>query len=472
MNTSAPSPLAWLAYCRPGFESDLAEEIFQRFHCSAVEIVENSGFVIAPGARLKTLGETAVATLTFARQLVLISPQSVVLTSNDRVNPILAALTDFLALTGQQSVTDCWVEYPDTNDGKALSRAAKAIGPRLLEALAAENKIVGHAKYRAHVFLTPDKKAWVGLADMNLSAPDYLGIPRIRMPHDAPSRSTLKLAEAFQQFLADADSLALQPDMRAVDLGAAPGGWTWQLISRGIRVIAVDNADLKGDLVDNAMVKHMRHDGFKYQPNVPVDWMVCDMVESPSRIANLVAKWLTQGWARYVIFNLKLPMKKRAGEVLRCEAIISEACLEAGLPLTLQLKQLYHDREEVTGFATIPTKRSQFAHNRYATKVTNAKSSAATPISAEKPKRLTHGLISRHGSAGAGAEAQKVGRTKGAALGRTPSLNASSTTSRGTSPWSAKPAPKIATKQKSKPKSSSASALATARRAKSKSKSN
>ena len=74
--------------------------------------------------------------------------------------------------------------------------------------------------------------------------------------------------------------------------------------------------------------------------------MVCDMVESPSRIARLAAHWIAQGWCRETIFNLKLPMKKRWDEVLRCRAIIDEAL--GGSGYFLRMKQLYHDREEVT----------------------------------------------------------------------------------------------------------------------------
>ena len=76
--------------------------------------------------------------------------------------------------------------------------------------------------------------------------------------------------------------------------------------------------------------------------------MVCDMVESPSRIAHLVSRWLAQGWCRESVFNLKLPMKKRWEEVERCRAIIDEALGGGGY--YLRLKQLYHDREEVTGY--------------------------------------------------------------------------------------------------------------------------
>ena len=120
----------------------------------------------------------------------------------------------------------------------------------------------------------------------------------------------------------------MRAGMRAVDLGAAPGGWTWQLARRGLRVTAVDNGPLKGDVRDDPLVTHLRADGLAYLPKRPVDWMVCDIVEQPSRIAALVARWIGEGHARHAIFNLKLPMKKRYDEVRRCEAIIGDASRE------------------------------------------------------------------------------------------------------------------------------------------------
>jgi len=99
-------------------------------------------------------------------------------------------------------------------------------------------------------------------------------------------------------------------------------------------------------LMETGQVKHRRDDGFHFTPADPVDWMVCDMVESPSRIARLAAGWIAQGWCRETIFNLKLPMKKRWEEVQRCRGIIDEALGGGGY--FLRIKQLYHDREEVT----------------------------------------------------------------------------------------------------------------------------
>jgi 23S rRNA (cytidine2498-2'-O)-methyltransferase len=50
------------------------------------------------------------------------------------------------------------------------------------------------------------------------------------------------------------------------------------------------------------------------------------------------------------VFNLKLPMKKRYDEVQRCRAAIEETLARAGVRHRLRLRQLYHDRAEVTGF--------------------------------------------------------------------------------------------------------------------------
>ncbi len=135
--------------------------------------------------------------------------------------------------------------------------------------------------------------------------------------------------------------------MSAVDLGAAPGGWTWQLVRRSVRVTAVDNGPMDAALLDSGLVTHLRADGFRFQPKKPVDWLVCDMVEQPRRVAELIAHWLAQGWCRRAIFNLKLPMKKRYEETLSCLGIVSDAL---GGRADIRAKQLYHDREEITVF--------------------------------------------------------------------------------------------------------------------------
>jgi len=97
-------------------------------------------------------------------------------------------------------------------------------------------------------------------------------------------------------------------------------------------------------------VTHLRVDGLTFRPRRPVDWMVCDIAAPPSRVATMVAQWMSEGLARQAIFNLKLPMKKRYDEAVRCRSIIATALARAGIACTLALKQLYHDREEITGY--------------------------------------------------------------------------------------------------------------------------
>ena len=48
------------------------------------------------------------------------------------------------------------------------------------------------------------------------------------------------------------------------------------------------------------------------------------------------------------IFNLKLPMKKRLAAVNECIELIRKSLSSHGLTFSIQAKNLYHDREEIT----------------------------------------------------------------------------------------------------------------------------
>ena len=352
--TTTPHPtISLLAYCRAGFEPDLVAEFTAKFGTmpQAVLATPLSGFVLATFAHKNAKRVAALADWRewiFARQLLRANATPIALPTNDRVTPIVAAVKAWLNDQKITKLSALWVEYPDTNDGKELSKLSQALQLRIGGALTScglQHKDDAAAP-RLHVMLTPSREAFLALADARTASPWPLGIARLKMPRDAPSRSTLKLAEALQLFVGGNEEKILRPEMRAVDLGAAPGGWTWQLINRGLHVTAVDNGTLKGELVDNALVKHLREDGFRYRPKRRVDWMVCDMVEKPVRIAELVALWFREGWTDRCIFNLKLPMKKRLQEVERCHAIIEAALKMSGRDYELRMKQLYHDREE------------------------------------------------------------------------------------------------------------------------------
>ena len=355
--------LTWVAYCRGGFEGETAADLRR---LAAVldapielEALPATAIVVARGTAndLGRIGEAlAVAPPVFARSLF-VGSEALPLpgfteggSRADRVTPLLAAIAARRD-DGDGPWQSIWVEYPDTNDGKALSPLARSLENRLDGTLRASGDVAASATMRLHVLLTSGTQAFVGTSHDPERTAWPLGIPRLRMPGSAPSRSTLKLAEAFAVLLDNADRAALRPGLHAVDLGAAPGGWTWQLARRGLKVTAVDNGPLKGAVADDPLVTHLREDGLRWRPRRAVDWLVCDIVEQPLRIAEMIGHWIADGATRRAIFNLKLPMKKRYDEVRRCEARIAAIIGAAGLHHTLRVRQLYHDREEVTAFA-------------------------------------------------------------------------------------------------------------------------
>ena len=105
-------------------------------------------------------------------------------------------------------------------------------------------------------------------------------------------------------------------------------------------------------LMDTGLVDHHRVDGFRYQPVGAVDWMVCDMVEQPRKVAERMATWFREGWCRNAVFNLKLPMKKRWQETLLALDLFANNAGEHD-NLVIRARQLYHDREEITVYASV-----------------------------------------------------------------------------------------------------------------------
>ena len=269
----------------------------------------------------------------------------------DRIAALVAAFDALARMPGHEPPWLApWIEYPDTNEGKALSPLAQMLDARLAAALRERGLVRDGAATRAHVSLVDGRRAYVGTCAAGHEPRWPLGIPRLRMPREAPSRSTLKLAEAIAVFLGPRERELLHIGQAAVDLGAAPGGWTWQLVARGLQVTAVDHGALSPALARDVNVEHVRADGFAWRPRRPVDWLVCDIVERPSRVASLVADWIASGATARAVFNLKLPMKSRHDEVARCEAQMRSRFESAGVDATVAFRHLYHDREEVTGY--------------------------------------------------------------------------------------------------------------------------
>ncbi|MBL8446262.1 MAG: 23S rRNA (cytidine(2498)-2'-O)-methyltransferase RlmM [Zoogloeaceae bacterium] len=347
-----------LGLCRVGFEAELAAELgdlaSQGGESLAGPGTVGPGFAFLSFAEPQALRDLAgwfpFRDHVFARQRLFWIERIVDLPQRDRITPILSALERH-----GLRVSALALEFPDSDAARPLSGFCRRFEEPLTQAMQAAGRLRPDQTGLPvlHLLFTDASTVWVTLVESGDGASWPMGIPRLRIPKEAPSRSALKLVEALEVLLTDREREAsLRASQRAVDLGAAPGGWSWHLARRGLRVVAIDNGPLAPAAHATAMIQHLRADGFTWRPTRPVDWMVCDMVAQPSRVAQLVAEWVATGRCRHCIFNLKLPMKRRREELERCRAMIFKLTRSVA-PIDLRFKHLYHDREEVTGYLTL-----------------------------------------------------------------------------------------------------------------------
>ncbi|MBU2886803.1 23S rRNA (cytidine(2498)-2'-O)-methyltransferase RlmM [Gilvimarinus agarilyticus] len=339
-------------HCRPGFEKECAAEITEL--ATAAEIFgysktkEGQALVTyvthEQDGALQLLNKLSFKRLIFVRQWFAGPAPVNNMDPTDRLSPLLQALKDL------PRPAEWWTETCDTNDGKALSGLAKKFSGPFERALQKNRLLDKKSPWRLHLLFLAGTTALLGVAPLNNSAAWSMGIARLRQPSAAPSRATLKLEEAWHHFIpAEQWEERLAGSMRGVDLGAAPGGWTWQLVKRGMFVEAVDNGPMAQSLMDSGQVTHHAVDGFVFEPKRSVHWLVCDIADKPARVANMIGHWAENLWFEEAVFNLKLPMKQRYAEVKKLEQRLWERLKSLPCKAELSFKQLYHDREEVTG---------------------------------------------------------------------------------------------------------------------------
>jgi 23S rRNA (cytidine2498-2'-O)-methyltransferase len=133
----------------------------------------------------------------------------------------------------------------------------------------------------------------------------------------------------------------------AVDLGAAPGGWTRILRSHGLRVHAVDPADLDRRLAGDRGIRHVRTTAgeFLRATDRTFDIAVNDMRMEPElscRVMLDAAERLRPGGLAVVTLKIgtRLDVARRCLELLRRRYRIDFA------------RQLHHNRHEVTVVGT------------------------------------------------------------------------------------------------------------------------
>jgi 23S rRNA (cytidine2498-2'-O)-methyltransferase len=323
-------PTVAIALCRAGFEGEAAADL----GAIAAHARTTVDAAVAPGsasviARIEHADASAWRRAVHAHPPIFVrslwtgtGPHTIAPPRSagrpDRITPLAAAFAELASMPGHRRRGCRRGSSTPTRTREGAVDLARSLDARLAGALRERGFVADDARRRPHVLLVDGATACVGTADPDIGSPWPLGIPRLRMPREAPSRSTQKLAEAIAVFLGGREQSLMHEGQAAVDLGAAPGGWTWQLASRGLQVAAVDNGALAPSIARDPNVEHVRADGLNWRPKRAVEWLVCDILEKPTRIAALVADWLASGRARNAIFNLAADEEApRRGPALR-----------------------------------------------------------------------------------------------------------------------------------------------------------
>jgi len=178
---------------------------------------------------------------------------------------------------------------------------------RLLRFLQTEPSAFSPAHSLVQVLLTSPDHGYISVAP----APLPFELRRIVSPFPkgeiptasdkaAPSRAFAKLVEAEQCL-----GRRIAPGETCVDLGAAPGSWSYVALHRGARVIAVDRAPLRADLMRHRSLVFRKGDAFAYKPEAPVDWLLCDVIAAPERSIGLLMDWLRERRSRRFVVTIK-----------------------------------------------------------------------------------------------------------------------------------------------------------------------
>jgi 23S rRNA (cytidine2498-2'-O)-methyltransferase len=155
----------------------------------------------------------------------------------------------------------------------------------------------------------------------------------------APSRAFAKLAEVEARL--DRPILANET---CVDLGSSPGSWAFWALARGAEVLAIDRAPLRADLMRNPRLTFVRGDAFRYRPEQPVDWLLCDVIAFPARTIELIEAWLTAGWCRHFCVTIKFRGQADYDQLEPLKAWVSAAGHD------FYLRRLTANKNEVTVF--------------------------------------------------------------------------------------------------------------------------
>ncbi|MGI6358744.1 MAG: SAM-dependent methyltransferase [Bacillota bacterium] len=186
-----------------------------------------------------------------------------------------------------------------------------------------------------------ENNAYYGVSPAAWNLTDWSGGKiHFRKSAEDISRSKFKLLEAITRW-----QLRFAPGGLALDLGAAPGGWTSVLLERGMKVISVDTGLLDHRLRGYPGLTFLQQNvrQLTLPQSIQLDLITCDMSWDPfftvSAINRLVPHLSVGG---HVILTVKLMGKRPLHTVREVCAKLDEALQ------VVHAQHLFHNRQEIT----------------------------------------------------------------------------------------------------------------------------
>jgi 23S rRNA (cytidine2498-2'-O)-methyltransferase len=228
-----------------------------------------------------------------------------------------------------------------------------ALAPATL--LAADARPPRRGELVLDVIVRQGEPLWVGFhRHGDAHSPFPGGRMQLALPDQAPSRAWLKLEEALAW-----SHLPLRPGQVAVEIGSAPGGASFALLQRGLKVVGVDPGQMAPQVLAASGFSHLQlslGDLRREQLPPQVDWLLMDVNLAPQVALHGVRRIVStlRPALRGVLFTLKLNDWKMAAEVPALCARVGGMGLE-----NVRATQLQANRREICVVATAPARKRQ-----------------------------------------------------------------------------------------------------------------
>lgn len=328
-------------------------------HFSSIEELQ-AGIILCTAPDVQALMQRASkAQLIFVRHLAPV--QSIVDLQNQERD--IGTLATALAILPSFALLEKGVHFAvqsrliQTDKGQAQRPYSSGrLNRELAEAIAEETGAKESIKKPQIVvsILCTMQKGYLGISPVEENLSSWSGGARHFMhTSEEISRAEFKLLEALEVF-----GITLPSQGHALDLGAAPGGWTRLLLEHGLQVVAVDPANLDARLKKRPLLEH--YQGYAenyieealekhYQFDIIVNDMRMDAREAARLLAQATRCLRPDG---LVVSVFKLPHATH--EINPLATLHSALNILSKRYNTIQARQLFHNRQEVTVVAAHP----------------------------------------------------------------------------------------------------------------------